>query len=77
MNGNGTQQLYVSTFKMNIHSPRASSSPGNGPRSVEIRPSERSTNTGKSCRGGEGGRLLGLNNIGGVSLVLEEYKKWL
>lgn len=39
MNGNGTQQLYVSTFKMHIHSP------GSGPRSVEIRPSERSTNT--------------------------------
>lgn len=62
MNGNGTQHLYVSTFRMNIKSPRASL--GASPRSVEDGPPERSTSAGKSCAGSGGGRLGGLITLG-------------
>lgn len=64
MNGNGSQQRYVSTFKIQIKSPGASSAPGNGPKRVEPRTSGRCTDTGKSrwrgmgrgrCREGGGG----------------------
>lgn len=59
MNGDSTQQLYVSTFKMRIQS---SSSLGNGPASVELRSPQRSNSAGKSCRG----RLAGLITQQGV-----------
>lgn len=76
MNGNSTQQHYVSTFKMHIKSsPSASSSLGNSPRSVELRTPQRANSAGKSCRGSGGGRLVGLITLrrefsgGGVQQV--------
>lgn len=76
MNGNSTQQHYVSTFKMRIKSSSsASSSLGNSPRSVEPRTPQRANSAGKSCRGSGGGRLVGLITLrrefscGGVQQV--------
>lgn len=78
MNGNSTQQLYVSTFKMHIKSSSsASSSLGNSPRSVELRTLELSNSAGKSCRGsGGGGRLVGLITLGGSLVEASNKSLW-
>ncbi|XP_040918082.1 myosin light chain kinase, smooth muscle isoform X1 [Toxotes jaculatrix] len=54
MNGDGGKQRYVSTFRMQIKSPRAASAPGNGPGTVDTRASDKRTDTGplslSSCK---------------------------
>lgn len=55
MNGDGSKQRYVSTFRMHIKPPRASSAPGNGPGTIETRTqksdqTDKCTDTGKGCR---------------------------
>lgn len=50
MNGGGGEQRYVSTFRMHIKAPRASSAAGNGPGTVDTRTSD----TGKGCMRGGG-----------------------
>ncbi|XP_071327382.1 myosin light chain kinase, smooth muscle [Trachinotus anak] len=46
MNGDGSKQRYVSTLRVQIKPPRASSAPGNGPRAIDGRASDKCTDTG-------------------------------
>lgn len=46
MNADGNKQRYVSTFRMHIKAPPASSDPGNGPGMVEILTSDKTTKAG-------------------------------
>ncbi|GLD49103.1 myosin light chain kinase, smooth muscle-like isoform X1 [Lates japonicus] len=46
MNGDGSKQRYVSTFRMQIKPPRVSSAPGNGPGITDSRASDKQTGTG-------------------------------
>ncbi|XP_026181828.1 myosin light chain kinase, smooth muscle isoform X2 [Mastacembelus armatus] len=45
MNGDGSKQRYVSTFRMHIKPPRASPAPGNGPRTTDTRTRGKVTDT--------------------------------
>ncbi|XP_039979747.1 myosin light chain kinase, smooth muscle isoform X1 [Xiphias gladius] len=46
MNGDGSKQRYVSTFRMQIKPPRASSAPATGPGTIDTRASEKHTDSG-------------------------------
>lgn len=53
MNGVGSEQRYVSTFRMHIKPSHVSSQPGNAPGPVDTRTAEKSPDRGK-CRMREG-----------------------
>lgn len=54
MNGDGSKQRYVSTFRMHIKPPCASPAPGNGPGAVDTRTPDKCADTGSlnlpSCK---------------------------
>lgn len=49
MNGDGSKQRYVSTFRMHIKPPGALSAAGNEPGTIDIRTSDKWTDIGKGC----------------------------
>lgn len=49
MNGDGSKQHYVSTFRMHIKPPHVLSALGNGPGTTDTKTSDDCTDTGKVC----------------------------